>query len=293
MPAGIRSADAGALGSASHLLQTDQLASPPAAAAAAPGSGSRQQQQQRQQLPPQRLLASTTSCPPGAPGGTVSAANGAAAAAAGGAAPDANASGSCVLSQPVNTSAVFSSSTQQLLSGCHSAPLAFLQPTNSMQQAVRNQVPLQRSCGCTGDEECEECEGVRVTLSSASNLPLVTTPGPRPKLLTLEDLNLAGEINGVQFGVMVVVTWSVRGSSCPVPSDLAPLVQQSCESMIWAAVCRLSLLLPSAIAMFRLQLFELAKLLQAHTLKSPLYCCFGAAFASQVFPGQLPCTQAA
>lgn len=65
-----------------------------------------------------------------------------------------------------------------------------------MQQALHSQVLLQRTCGCVGDEECEECEGVRVTLSGASNLPLVTTPGPRPKLLTLEDLNLSGGCGG-------------------------------------------------------------------------------------------------
>lgn len=69
-----------------------------------------------------------------------------------------------------------------------------------MQQALHSQVLLQRTCGCVGDEECEECEGVRVTLSSASNLPLVTTPGPRPKLLTLEDLNLAGGRGGCMCG---------------------------------------------------------------------------------------------
>jgi hypothetical protein len=58
---------------------------------------------------------------------------------------------------------------------------------------ARVQLQLQRTCGCQDDEECDECEGVRVTMSNASNLPLVTTPGPRPKLLTLDDLNLAGE----------------------------------------------------------------------------------------------------
>jgi hypothetical protein len=106
-------------------------------------------------------------------------------------APDANVSGECVISQPVDTSAVFSSSTMQLLSGCHSAP----HPHAALRQAQQVQL-LQRACGCTGDEECEECEGVRVTLSSASNLPLVTTPGPRPKPLTLEDLHLTGETEG-------------------------------------------------------------------------------------------------
>lgn len=102
---GVRSADAGALGSASLLVQAEPA--PPAAPAAA----GRQQQQPR-------LLASTTSCPPGAPAG-------AAAVAAGG--PDGNASGSCIVSQPVNTSALLSSSTQQMLSGCHSAPHGLLQ----------------------------------------------------------------------------------------------------------------------------------------------------------------------
>lgn len=54
------------------------------------------------------------------------------------------------------------------------------------------EVPLQRGCGCCGDEECEECEGIRVTICSCSSLPLVTTPGPKPKPLTLEDLGIPG-----------------------------------------------------------------------------------------------------
>lgn len=97
------------------------------------------------------------------------------------------------MSQPaVNTSAVLnSSSTMQLLSGCHSAPHPHAV------QHVRVQL-LQRGCGCTGDEECEECEGVRVTLSSASNLPLVTTPGPRPKPLTLEDLGACALVSVIE-----------------------------------------------------------------------------------------------
>jgi hypothetical protein len=73
---------------------------------------------------------------------------------------------------------------------CLTACLPVCPPTCSQ---ARVQLQLQRTCGCQDDEECDECEGVRVTLSNASNLPLVTTPGPRPKLLTLDDLNLAGE----------------------------------------------------------------------------------------------------
>jgi hypothetical protein len=53
-------------------------------------------------------------------------------------------------------------------------------------------VLLQRACGCTGEEECDECEGVRVTLCNSSSLPVVTTPGPKPKRLTLDDLKIPG-----------------------------------------------------------------------------------------------------
>jgi hypothetical protein len=60
-------------------------------------------------------------------------------------------------------------------------------------QLAPDEVPLQRACGCAGDQECEECEGIRVTMCSSSSFPLVTTPGPKPKLLTLEDLGLPGE----------------------------------------------------------------------------------------------------
>ncbi|WIA23840.1 hypothetical protein OEZ85_013500 [Tetradesmus obliquus] len=55
-----------------------------------------------------------------------------------------------------------------------------------------DEVPLARGCGCCGDEECEECEGIRVTMLSSSSFPLVTTPGPKPKPLTLQDLGLPG-----------------------------------------------------------------------------------------------------
>jgi hypothetical protein len=113
-PAGVRSADAGALGSASLLLQAG-AGLPPAAAMPA-STASRQLQQHP------RLLASTMSCPPGG-----------AAAAAAAAGPDGNVSGSCIVSQPVNTSAIFSSSTQQLLSGSHSAPHGLLQVRLSVQ----------------------------------------------------------------------------------------------------------------------------------------------------------------
>jgi hypothetical protein len=108
-------------------------------------------------------------------------------------------SGSWAVSQPGNTSAGISScQTLQLLPGCHSAPhaLAALQraaaATSSSGRAGAGgdsqALLLLRTCGCAGDDECEECEGVRVTLSSCSSLPLVTTPGPRPKPLSLEDL---------------------------------------------------------------------------------------------------------
>jgi hypothetical protein len=170
--------------------ETSTAAAAAAGAAAATGEASQQHQQHK-------LLAPTASWPI-----ANNTANN-----------DPNASGSCVLSQPVNTSAVFSSSTLQLLSGSaapqqqqqqppqqpprQQQPVPLLQQTASApvqgHHMSRHQVLLQRTCGCTGDEECEECEGVRVTLSSASNLPLVTTPGPRPKLLTLEDLHLHGE----------------------------------------------------------------------------------------------------
>lgn len=96
----------------------------------------------------------------------------------------------CIMSQPGNavvSGALLSSST--LLPGTMSAPLLVQHSSLCLRP---DEVPLQRTCGCSGDEECEECEGVRVTMCSNSNLPLITTPGPKPKPLTLEDLNLSG-----------------------------------------------------------------------------------------------------
>lgn len=180
--AGLRSGDQSAPNNTSLLRHAD-LSSPPAASAAAAAADAGLHQPQQQQ---QRRLLPTSSCPYWGAVGSLSGGG-----AGGTNAPDANVSGECVISQPVDTSAVFSSSTMQLLSGCHSAP----HPRAALRQAQQVQL-LQRACGCTGDEECEECEGVQVTLSSASNLPLVTTPGPRPKPLTLEDLHLTGETEG-------------------------------------------------------------------------------------------------
>jgi hypothetical protein len=115
MHAGVRSADA--LGSASLLVHAPEPAPAVAVAAAAAAGGPplphSQQQQQQQQQQQRRLLANTTSCPPGAGAG---------------AAHDAGQSGSCIVSQPVN-----SSSTLQLLSGCHSAPHGPLQRCSSVQ----------------------------------------------------------------------------------------------------------------------------------------------------------------
>eukprot|EP00775_Hariotina_reticulata_P005672 gene5672-5910_t len=89
----------------------------------------------------------------------------------------------CVMSQPGLASAMYSTT---LLPATFSAPLMGVQHSIGGPDSV----VLQRACGCKDDEECDECEGVMVSLCNSSSLPVVTTPGPKPKRLTLDDLKI-------------------------------------------------------------------------------------------------------